>query len=311
LLNVKLCSMTKVGSSSAIPGKVSFLTVNFFQPEVTLSLLASLQNLSYSNWECIVVNNGGVDTTLRSECENIDRVTYLESEKNLGFAGGNNMGLPYCTGEYIFFINNDTEVEPGLMEPILQVFRQEDKVGMLSPKIVFDFDRKTIQHAGATDLSRYTLRNSAVGFGEKDNGQYDRVYTTNFVHGAAMVVPAEVIKEVGPMREDYFLYYEEYDWCMRIRKAGYKIMYCGLSTVYHKESVSTGADSPFKIFYLNRNRLLFARRNLSSARAAFFTFYFTVVVLPFHAVRYIVKGEIKKAFAFFKALSWNLSKRKV
>lgn len=303
--------MTKASQSPAASTEVTFLTVNFFQPEITLALLASLERLNFSAWECVVVNNGGVDEELRRACEDMNRVIYVESEKNLGFAGGNNLGLPYCSSNYIFFINNDTEVDPDLLAPILKVFENDETVGMLSPKIIFDFDRKTIQHAGATDLSKFTLRNKTLGYGEEDTGQYDEVYSTSFAHGAAMVVPKNVIEEVGPMREDYFLYYEEYDWCMRIREAGYKIMYCGLATVYHKESVSTGADSPFKLFYLNRNRLLFARRNLSNLRALLFTLYYTMAVLPIHAGRYLLKGESKKARAFFKALIWNLSNWKV
>ncbi len=301
--------MTKPPKLDDYTVEVSFLTVNYHQADVTLALLASLQHLSFPHWECVVVNNGTNDPDLKSKVEEFDRCKYVESEENLGFAGGNNLGLPHCEGRFIFFINNDTEVSAGLLEPLLKRFDKDHNIGILSPKIIFDADRQTIQYAGATELSAITLRNKGIGYGLKDEGQYDASYETAFAHGAAMVVPRKVIDEVGPMSEEYFLYYEEYDWSMRIRKAGYKIVYCGESVVYHKESVSTGVDSPFKIFYLNRNRLLFARKNLPAWRSQLFWLYYVAVVLPVHGLKYALKGQMKKTKALYSALQWNLSNR--
>lgn len=286
---------------------ISFLTVNFRQPEVTLQLLQSLQYLTYPQWECIVVNNDRHDPELEAAIKNFANIKYISTDSNLGFAGGNNAGLPHCKGEYVYFINNDTEVDPGLLEPMVNCFKQNEGVGMVSSKIIFDPDRETLQYAGATELNPYTMRNRSIGYGEKDRGQYDFCKPTGFVHGASMMVPMEVIRGIGPMYEEYFLYYEEYDWCQRIRNAGYRIFYCGESKIYHKESISTGVNSPFKTYFLTRNRLLFARRNYSGLTWLINFAYFSLLALPVHLCKNIVKGNFALAKAMLKGYIWNFN----
>ncbi len=286
---------------------VSFLTVNYHQPEVTLQLLQSLQHLTYPNWECIVVNNGGQDPTLEAAIKDIANIKYIETEANLGFAGGNNAGLPLCEGELIYFINNDTEVDAGLLEPMVACFLDNENVGMVSSKILFHEDKRIIQYAGATELNPYTLRNKGIGWGEIDRGQYDYCRPTAFIHGASMMVSSKAIEVVGPMYEDYFLYYEEYDWCQRMKEAGYGIYYCGYARLYHKESVSTGANSPLKTYYLTRNRLLFARRNYQGLRKVISFSYLSFIALPIHLVLKSLRGNFDLARAMIKGYTWNLT----
>ena len=106
-----------------------------------------------------------------------------------------------------------------------------------------------IQYAGFTRISEVTSRNRKIGFGETDKGQYDFSRETAYAHGAAMLVRNEVVKQVGMMSYAFFLYYEEADWCERIKKAGFQIWFAGESKVYHKESITTGKDSKLKLFY--------------------------------------------------------------
>jgi GT2 family glycosyltransferase len=105
------------------------------------------------------------------------------------------------------------------------------------------------------------MRNRSIGFGEEDHGQYDTAHPTPYAHGAAMMVKREVVEKAGLMPEYYFLYYEELDWSMMIRRAGFEIWYEPTSTIYHKESQSTGQKSPLRTYYITRNRLLFVKRN--------------------------------------------------
>lgn len=289
----------------------SFLTVNYKQPAVTLALLNSLLKLSYKNWELIVVNNHeDKDDILRQEIEKQPNCIYLESGANLGFAGGNNVGIPHCKGDYVFFINNDTEVEPDLLSAILPTLQTAgDALGMLSPKIKFYQDKQLIQYAGATPLSSFTMRNEGIGSMAKDDGSFDDVRETAFIHGAAMILPKKILANVGLMYADYFLYYEEYDWCARIAKAGYKIMYCGKGTVYHKESVSTGVDSPLKVYYLTRNRLLFARRNFEGMQRFLVWLYFSLVAMPKNVLSWSLKGRLDLAKAFWRGYVWNFTNK--
>ena len=274
---------------------------------VTLELVNSLLELNYPNWECVIVNNHEPDDVLEAELAGVSQVTIISTNQNLGFAGGNNAGLKHCKGEFIYFINNDTEVSSDLLSPIIDLFRSREEVGMISSKIVYFHDRKTIQYAGATELNKITTRNKGIGDGEPDNGQYDMVVPTAFVHGASMVVPRKLINEIGPMYEEYFLYYEEYDWCEQFKRAGYQIWYCGLSKIYHKESVATGVNSPLKVYYLTRNRLLFAKRNYSKLNYGLNLLYFTFLAMPKGLVTHLMKGEYKQAKAMVRGYIWNIN----
>lgn len=273
-------------------------------------MIDSLKGLSYPNWECIVVNNHEPEPRLSEAFEGEERVTVISTHQNLGFAGGNNAGLPYCKGEFIYFINNDTEVISDLLEPIIDLFTRNPQIGMISSKIIYHFDKKTIQYAGATELNKITTRNSGIGHGEVDKGQYDEARKTAFIHGASMVVPKKLIDKVGPMYDDYFLYYEEYDWCERFKKGGYEIWYSGLSHIYHKESVSTGVNSPLKVYYLTRNRILFAKRNYSKLNFALNLIYLSLVAMPKGILMHLLRGETAQAKAMIKGYIWNFNSTK-
>ena len=132
---------------------------------------------------------------------------------------------------------------------------------MVCPKIKFSWGAQLIQFAGYTPLSPITMRNKAIGCGEADQGQYDTAHSTPYAHGAAMMVKKEVIEKAGQMPECYFLYYEELDWSMMIRRAGYEIWYEPACNVFHKESQTTGQNSSLRTYYITRNRLLFTQRN--------------------------------------------------
>ncbi len=287
--------------------KVSFLTVNYKQAEVTMALVNSLEGLEYSNWECIVVDNAAENDVLEQQLESRTHFKFIKSEENLGFAGGNNLGLPLCDGDYIFLINNDTEVPKDFLGPIIDFALKQENLGALSPKIRYFDQPDTIQFAGCTDMNKVTIRNSGIGDGEKDHGQYDKSYPVPFNHGAAMMVPREVIDKVGLMREDYFLYYEELDWSERIRQAGYTNWYFGHSYILHKESVSTGRNSPLKVYYLTRNRLLFARRNYGWSTRLINYLYFTFVALPKNLLFFALKREFGQAQSFWRGYFYNLT----
>lgn len=285
---------------------VSVITVNYNHPEVTCALLASLRNISYPNIEVIVIDNASPDDDPSMIPENYPEVVFLRSKENLGFAGGNNIGTRIAKGKYVLFINNDTEVEPGFLEPLVEKCESDSEIGGVSPKIRFYYKPDTIQYAGFTPINPYTIRSKGIGHGEKDLGQYNHDRLTPFVHGAAMMIPLEVIRKVGMMAESYFLYYEELDWGARIRRAGYKLSYVSNSSILHKESVSTGKLSPFKTFYMNRSRLLYLRRNVSGFTFLVAILFQVFVSVPKNLLTYLVKGEWKHLSAYSRAIRWHI-----
>lgn len=295
--------------SNSLP-LVSVVTVNYDQSEVTCEFLDSMSKITYPNVEYLVVDNASPNDNPDIIKERYPQITLLKTEKNLGFAGGNNVALPYCKGKYVLFINNDTEVDHGFLEPMIQTLENDPNVGMVSPRIQYFHQPGIIQYAGFTTFNMITTRLFSYGYGKKDEGQYSQICESGSIFGAAMVVPMKVIKEVGMMADVFFLYYEEHDWAAHIKRAGYKIWYQGNSLVYHKESIATGKDSPFKVYYLTRGRILFARRNTSGMEKVLSMIYLYLITVPRITLGYLLKFRFDHIWAFWKAAWWNLTHHK-
>lgn len=285
---------------------VSIITVNYNQAQVTCELIASLSKVTYPHIEIIVVDNASHErpTIIR---EKHNHVQLIESKENLGFAGGNNLGLQFATGEYILFINNDVEVVPNFLEPLIDQLQSDSSIGAVSPKIKYFHTNNTIQYAGSHAVNPLTLRNGHVGCGQKDEGQFDRKQITSYAHGACMMVPSSIFNTIGKMDEQFFLYYEEQDWCERINRAGMKIYYVPESVVLHKESISTGKNSVLKTYYLTRNRILFARKNFKGSTFLLAMLYLIFISVPKNTFTYIT--DYKRLTAYYNALFWNLKNK--
>lgn len=286
---------------------VSVVTVNYNQSGVTCEFLESMSKITYENIEYFVVDNASPNDNPDIIKDKFPHIHLIKTDKNLGFAGGNNVALPHCKGKYILFINNDTEVEPDFLEPMVNTLEGDDKIGMISPRIQYFHEPGIIQYAGFTKFNLVTTRLWSYGYGQKDNGEYNQVCESGSIFGAAMLVPMKVIKEVGLMADVFFLYYEEHDWAAHIKEAGYKIYYQGNSLVYHKESVATGKDSPFKIYYLNRGRILFARRNTKGFQNLLAMLYIYFITTPRITLGFLLKFRFDHIWAYWRAVWWNMT----
>jgi len=290
---------------------VSIISVNYNQAEVTCEMVASVLKASYPRVEIIIVDNASPTDNPAIIKERFPEVELVLSTKNLGYAGGNNLGIQHAKGDYLLFLNNDTEVEPGFLEPLIDLFLSNPKAGIASPKIIFYGTDNLIQYAGSKGINSKTGRSITIGNMEKDVGQHDRSTTTALADGAAMMVPMEVVMRVGLMPELYFLYYEELDWCEMIKRAGYICHYVADSKIYHKESTSVGKASVLKTYYMNRNRLLFLRRNTSGLAFLSSTMVFLMAAVPKKVVQFTAKREWQHLNAIGRGLWWNLKTRNV
>lgn len=278
------------------PYKLSFITVNYNGLEDTRAFLARIQSISFSfSFEVIVIDNGSLKDEYALLKTEFPFISGCYSTANLGFAGGNNIGIQLSQGDFLYFLNNDTllpmEADAQILA-MLAFFEQNPEVGGITPKIKYVEPPEMIQFAGCTPLSKITLRNEQIGYREIDKGQYNRNLQIPYLHGAAMLLPRHVVDQIGPMSEAYFLYYEELDWCCQITK-DYQLYYFAEACIYHKESASTGIDSPFKTYYLTRNRLLFAYRNRAGIIRMLSILYLVFVANTSKMCSFILKGKRK------------------
>lgn len=208
-------------------------------------------------------------------------------------------------------MNNDTEFTEGLVQTLVDALDKNPEIGIISPKIKYFQFPDTLQYIGFTPMDYYTCRNKCLGQFEKDNGQYDHITApTGFCHGAAMMLRKEAVEKAGPMTENFFLYYEEMDWNEHIKRAGYQAWVCTDALIYHKESVSVGQGSSLKEYFMNRNRILFIRRNAPLHKAIVFYAYFMLLVVPRNVLNYIKQKNYNFISMLFKAIWWNITQSK-
>ena len=224
--------------------RLSIITINYNGLKDTCELIESIP--FNSNLEVIVVDNASKQDEASTISEKYPHVKVIRSNQNLVFAGGNNLGIKEAQGKYILLINNDTYLKEFRIDPLIERLESSNKIAIVCPKLRFAWGSNPIQFAGYTPLSQITVRNQAIGFGEEDKGQYDCAHPTPYAHGAAMLMKRAAIEKVGLMPECFFLYYEELDWSMMFTRAGYEIWYDPACTVYHKESQTTGQNSPLR-----------------------------------------------------------------
>ena len=269
--------------------KLSIITVNYNGLEDTCALIDSIP--FNDKMEVIVVDNASKEDEASIIAQRYPQVKIIRSEKNLGFAGGNNLGIKAAKGQYLFLINNDTIFKDFNVDGLINRLESSSQIGIVCPKIRFAWANYPIQFAGYTPLSKITVRNKSIGFGEEDHGQYEIAHPTPYAHGAAMLIKREALERVGLMPECYFLYYEEIDWSMMFTQAGYRIWYEPACTIYHKESQSTGQNSSLRTYYITRNRLLLVKRNWNDITRYLSYIYILGIVTSRDILRHTLKGN--------------------
>ena len=280
---------------------LSIITVNYNGFDITCEMIDSLYLVGFQG-EIVVVDNGSRVNEAKLISEKYPNVVAFSSHKNLGFAGGNNLGIARAKGDYLLFINNDTTFSDKFWIPLVERLDSDPEIGMVCPKILFEYAPDTIQFAGYTKLHPITLRNNMIGFNEKDNGQYQSAISIPYAMGAAMLTRRSVVEKAGLMPECYFLYYEELDWSERIKEAGFSIWYEPRAHIFHKESAATGRMSPLKQYYLTRNRLFFVRRNLKGFSAFIAVCYQILISLAKNSFVCLIKGHFALLFATLKGV---------
>lgn len=255
--------------------KILLSILHYNKPEQTLDCLVSLNKLNQTGLDIkvLLIDNGSKEElAIEKKLYPNIKIEVIRNEKNLGFSGGHNIGFQYGLKngfDYVMILNNDTTVDKNLIQELLKPFEKNNSVGVTVPKMYFtaghEFHKdrykkedlgKVIWYAGgATDWGN--IISYHLGVDEIDNGQFDKEGETEFASGACMLIKREVLQKVGGFNEKYFLYYEDGDLNMRIKKAGYKILYIPKAILWHNNAGSSGSGSTLQDYYISRNRMLF------------------------------------------------------
>jgi GT2 family glycosyltransferase len=233
--------------------------------EDTLACLASLERVPDRPDAVVVVDNASSDGTLEVVAERFPDVHLVRSERNLGFAGGNNLGLQRALelgADHVLVLNNDAEVEPGAIRSLVDEAGRRPEAGSLGSKILFADPPDLVWFAGATFDPRSGYNGRQLGYRERDDGRWDGVRETDRACGAAMLVPRPVLERVGGFDDDLFVYSEDVEWSLRATAAGYRHFVVPDSVVRHHVSASAGGESsPLTLYYGMRNTLVVCERH--------------------------------------------------
>ena len=265
--------------------KIAIVVLNYNGKENTLACINSIKKLNKSNYkvELIVVDNASNDGSSEA-LSKIKDITLVKNDKNLGYSGGNNIGIKHALSlgsEYILILNNDTIVEKSL---IINLINSAKKGDIVSPKIYFakgfEFHKnrykkedlgKVIWYAGGK-IDWQNVIGIHIGVDEVDHGQFSKRLEINLATGACILIRRQVFKKIGFFDEKYFLYLEDMDFCVRAKRAGFKIIFEPKAILWHKNASSGGGSgSGLQDYYISRNRLLFATK-YAKARTKFAVF---------------------------------------
>ncbi len=242
--------------------KIYIILLNWNNEEDTIECIKSLKKINYNNYKIIVVDNGSEEASILKIENKYPDLFIIKNKSNLGFAGGNNIGIKYAVNndaDYVLLINNDTTVDENFLTELIEVGEADEENGLMGSKIYFHSEKNRIWFAGGK-VNWLKNKGTHIGLDETDKGQYDKIKEVDYLTGCCLLVKKEVVEKIGVLEEDYFLYYEDTDFSLRAQNVGYKCMYVSESKIYHKISRSTKPGSASYIYYHVRNGLVMAKR---------------------------------------------------
>jgi len=237
--------------------KVFVLILHYGEQEDTLECLKSLENLDYPDFEVLAIDNDP-GHRLGDLVFNY-KITKITNAENLGFSGGNNAGIKYALehgADYILLLNNDTVIKPDFLKILVEAGEKDEKIGVLGP-LIYKLGTNELHFAGGKINWLYTKANHITNLEFKiRNSEF-----SDYITGACLLIKRKVVEKIGLMPEDYFLYFEDAQWCLKARRAGFFCKVVKEAKISHKVSKNTQEYSFSYIYYQYRNGLILAKKN--------------------------------------------------
>jgi len=278
--------------------RVAIIILNYNGAVDTINCVRSVSKNDYSNFEIIIVDNNSKVQDVSEIKRAFPDIKLIENKTNLGYAKGNNIGISWSQKQnfnYFLILNNDVVVTHGFLNGLMRTIGGKN-VGICGPKTLYFHNKKIINAAGG-EIDWRLGEPRCIGHLQKDNGQLDKQKEVEFLPGSCLLIKKEVFDKIGFLPTDYFFGFEDVDFCLRAKKAGFKIVFVPNSVIYHKESISIGQNSPLKDYYYFRNCLIFMKRWVKSPEWYKFLLFYHLKILK-TIFKYLVSGR----FANVKAI---------
>lgn len=299
---------------------VGIVVLNWNQPKLTIDTITSLLKIKHQNFNfsIYIVDNSSTDSSLslfNKKYSKNSAISIISTKSNLGYVGGNNLGIKKALSnhcDHILIINNDVLVDPDFLQNLYEFSSNNKRIGILGPKIYFAKGRefhlnrysphqlgKIIWSAGGT-IDWKNVLGSNIGVDEYDHGQYEQInFNVDFLSGCCLFIASEVFFTIGLFNENYFMYLEDVDFCLKTKQAGYQIAYLPTSQIWHLNAGSSGSGSQLHDYYITRNRLLFGFR-YANFRAKFALFR--------ESIKFVLSQNLIKRRAVLDFYSGHLGK---
>ena len=254
--------------------KVSIVILNWNGKKDTIECLDSLKKITYKNYEVILVDNGSTDGSVECLKQLCSGIEFIENEKNLGCAEGNNVAVRRAVvrgTDYVLLLSNDTVVHPNFLTELVNVLKNDSSIGIVGPTVYYYSVKDRIQSAGGR-ICWY--RGQTPHFTNKDDIKFSQTRDVDYIMGCALLARSELFKKIGYINKDYFAYWEETDWCARAKKAGYRIVHVPTAKIWHKGEATSKKISGFYEYHMTRNMFWFMKTNAAPKQYLSFLIYF-------------------------------------
>jgi GT2 family glycosyltransferase len=294
--------------------KVTVITLSWNRKVHTLEWLESVSRLEYSNYDVLVVDNGSTDGSPEAIRQRFPNVTVIENGENLGYSDGFNIGLEHAfrnRADYVLVMNNDTVIDPEALTELVKVAETDPRIGFVSGKTYSYFRPDELQSVGMR-THPFLVTDGLIGYGETDRGQYDEPAEREITDDAFLLVRKAVFEEVGGFDPDFFLTQENVDWCLRVRGAGFKIMYTPKAKLWHKGKVG-GGWTAFFMYHQTRNDFVLVAKHRPLLKSVLAAFMLVLYYQPKWLILSTRPTRLSQIKAYFRGqaagIAWLLRRR--
>lgn len=279
--------------------KVSIIILNWNGKKDTINCLDSLKMLTYSNYEIILVDNGSTDGSVECLKELYPKIEIIENKENLGFAEGNNVAIRRVVEkgtDYILLLNNDVIVDPEFLSELVEVLENDSCIGVVGPTVYYYNEKDRIQSAG-DKICWY--KGKTLHLTNKNDIKLNKIRDVDYIMGCALLAKCELFKKIGYLNKDYFAYWEETEWCVLAKKAGYRIVHVPAAKIWHKGGSTTKKTSGFYEYQMTRNMFWFMKKNANKIQYITFILYFIFFRFWFLSGIYLIYHKSINGFIYF------------